>query len=164
MNARCAPKSCQNSPKPARFSPKIAHIFRCATHRMTTKITIIHAGTLCGPSVDRAHNLQSLRACGAPILRKIQRKIHQNRAVFAEKSAQIGAKRAPNVRHKRKNNHLMVSEIFKAMQMPLRSFCEPCARIARENSAEIHRNPRGSRRKFARIFVAQRTARSHNAP
>ena len=88
----------------------------------------------------------------------------ENRAVFAEKSAQIGAKRAPNVRHKRKNNDLMVSEIFKAMQMPLHNFCEPCARIARENSAEIHRNPRGSRRKFARIFVAQRTARSHNAP
>ena len=75
-------------------------------------------------------------------------------------SARIGAERAPNAQHKHKNNPLMCQDPRRAMQMPLSSFCKPCACGALKNSAKIHRNRRGLRRKIARIFSAHRTARS----
>ena len=48
-------------------------------------------------------------------------------------------------------------------EMTLCSFCKPCVCVAIKNSAKIHRNSRGLRRKTTRIFGAQRTAPSKNS-
>ena len=150
MSRACALRAnsqCGNSPKAAlrRRSPKNRAHFRRATHRTITPSTVSDGGNCCGPSVDRAHVLQSLRVCGAPILHQSRREIARLPRKFRKISAQIGAERAPKVRHKRAINSLMFFVTVGATQVPLRNLCEPCARVALENFAKIHRHPRGFR-------------------
>ena len=46
-----------------------------------------------------------------------------------EKSAKISAERAQNLRHKLKNTALILPAPCSTTDMPLRSFCKPCARV-----------------------------------
>ena len=91
----------------------------------------------------------------------------QNRAVVAEKnrrkSAHFDTERAHNVQSKHKNNALMSSAPCRATLVILRRLGKPCGCVAFEISAEFRRNPRDFRRKIARVFGANRTARSQKA-
>ena len=50
-----------------------------------------------------------------------------------------------------------------SMQVPPCIFCKQCACVALKNSAQVHRKPRGLRRKITRIFGAHRTAQSQQS-
>ena len=135
MNARCAPKSCQNSPKPARFSPKTARVFDAQrTARSPDALPSTHA-----LFVDLRAILNMLCARCACVTRRFCIEINAKNPKIAQLSPKNPHKSARNERQTRgtrTKNLLCCSPCHAEQRRGLRAAAASHARAVRSKSLQ----------------------------